>query len=75
LVSKARNVHLLLFEHYVPLEVPMKSLLIAAAMALVAATPLYADSWTPASLPDAAPVALVAFGFLAIASAMKGRKL
>jgi len=53
----------------------MKSLLIAAAMALVAATPLYADSWTPASLPDAAPVALVAFGFLAIASAMKGRKL
>jgi hypothetical protein len=53
----------------------MKRLLIAAALTLVVTVPAHADSWSPATLPDAVPVALVALGFLVVASAMRGRKL
>jgi hypothetical protein len=53
----------------------MKTLSIAVAMAFLAAAPAHADAWSPPSLPDAAPVALVALGFIAIAGAMRGRKL
>lgn len=53
----------------------MKHLTKAAVLLLLSATPSHAGSWTPPSLPDAAPVALVALGFLAIAGAMRGRKL
>jgi hypothetical protein len=53
----------------------MKYPFLAAILTLTSAVPAHASAWTPASLPDAAPVALVALGFLAIAGAMRGRKL
>jgi hypothetical protein len=53
----------------------MKVLWIAAGLALVGAMPVVADSWSPQSVPDAALIAVVALGFLAIAGAMRGRKL
>lgn len=53
----------------------MKALWIAAGLALVGAMPALANSWSPQSIPDAALLAMVAVGFLAIAGAMRGRKL
>lgn len=57
----------------------MKFPLLATVLTLASAVPAHASAWTnawrPASMPDAAPVALVALGFLAIAGAMRGRKL
>jgi hypothetical protein len=53
----------------------MKPLWIAPLLAVVAATPAYAGSWSPQSIPDVALVVIVALGFLAIAGAMRGRRL
>jgi len=57
----------------------MKYRLLATILLLSSAAPAHAKAWTnawqPASLPDAAPVALVALGFLAIAGAMRGRRM
>lgn len=53
----------------------MKAVWFAAALALVGAAPAFAGSWSPQGIPDVALVVIVALGFLAIAGAMRGRKL
>ncbi len=53
----------------------MKPLTLTAALALFAAAPAHADSWSPASLPDAGLAALVVLGFILVAGSMRGRKL
>jgi hypothetical protein len=53
----------------------MKALWIAAGLALVGVMPAIANSWSPQSVPDATLIAVVALGFLAIAGAMRGRRL
>jgi hypothetical protein len=54
---------------------PMKAVWLAAGFALVGAARAFAGSWSPQSMPDVALVVIVALGFLAIAGAMRGRKL
>jgi hypothetical protein len=53
----------------------MKAVWLAAGFALAGAAPAFAGSWSPQSMPDVALVVMVALGFLAIAGAMRGRKL
>jgi hypothetical protein len=54
---------------------PMKAVWLAAAFALTGVAPAFAGSWSPQAMPDVALVVIVAIGFLAIAGAMRGRKL
>jgi hypothetical protein len=53
----------------------MKAVRFAALLSLAGVAPAYAGSWSPQSMPDVALVVIVAIGFLAIAGAMRGRRL
>jgi len=53
----------------------MKALSLTAVLTFAAAAPVFAGSWSPQAMPDVALVVIVALGFLAIAGAMRGRRL
>ena len=53
----------------------MKAVGFAAVIAVTGVAPAFAGSWSPQAMPDVALVVIVALGFLAIAGAMRGRKL